>query len=166
MARIGILTCSNATQDLDCASAYCFRDLRKRIGEFARYPKDEKIELVGIISCAGCPTMGVPEKILRKVRALAEMNVDSIHFTFCMVALCPFKHKYAELIQDAYPNINLIFGTHSGRVTPEIFQEEIRGLLCAPPQGITDLIINNPKGKQKKAVPLCQLEEDLDDEEF
>ena len=32
MARIGILTCSNATQDLGCSSASCLADLRKKKG--------------------------------------------------------------------------------------------------------------------------------------
>ena len=49
MARIGILTCSNATQDLGCSSASCLADLRKRHGSFADYPADEPIHLVGII---------------------------------------------------------------------------------------------------------------------
>jgi len=30
MARIGILTCSNATQDLGCSSVSCLHDMRKR----------------------------------------------------------------------------------------------------------------------------------------
>lgn len=37
MARIGILTCSNATQDLGCSSASCLADFRKRKGAFADY---------------------------------------------------------------------------------------------------------------------------------
>jgi len=148
MARIGILTCANATQELDCASASCLRDLRKRLGEFTRYPKDEKLELIGIIHCAGCPTINAPEKILRKVRSLAEMNVDSIHLTFCMVSLCPFKNKYVEVIQETYPNINIVYGTHEPRVSPEAFQQEVRELFCSPRKSITDLILNRVKTKR------------------
>ncbi len=147
MARIGILTCWNATQELDCASASCLRDIRKRVGEFTRYPKDEKLDLIGIINCSGCPTVGAPDKILRKVRSLAEMNVDSIHLTFCMVSLCPFKTKYVELIQEAYPTINVVYGTHQAHVTPEIFQQEVRELLCNPRQNMTDLILNRKPKK-------------------
>ncbi len=32
MSRIGIVTCSNCTQDLDCATLVCLRDLRERKG--------------------------------------------------------------------------------------------------------------------------------------
>lgn len=53
MARIGILTCSNATQDLGCSSVSCLADLRKRRGAFAEYPGDEPLDLFGIINCPG-----------------------------------------------------------------------------------------------------------------
>ncbi|MDD5760231.1 MAG: CGGC domain-containing protein, partial [Desulfobulbaceae bacterium] len=63
MAKIGILTCSNATQDLGCSSASCLADFRKRQGKFAGYPEDEKLILSGIINCAGCPTLTGPDKL-------------------------------------------------------------------------------------------------------
>lgn len=148
MARIGILTCWNATQELDCASASCLRDLRKRLGEFNRYPKDEKLELIGIINCAGCPTVAAPEKILRKVRALAEIGLDSIHLTFCMVTLCPFQKKYVEIIQEAYPNINVVYGTHQAYVSTETYQQEVKELLCAPHKAMTDVILERPRPKR------------------
>ena len=57
MTRIGILTCSNCTQETNCASVVCLGDLRKRRGFFEQYPKDEPLDLIGIINCAGCPTL-------------------------------------------------------------------------------------------------------------
>jgi predicted metal-binding protein len=81
MARIGILTCSNRIQETNCASVVCLADMRKRRGLFERYSKDEPLDLVGIISCAGCPTLIAPEKILRRVRALAEFRLDALHFS-------------------------------------------------------------------------------------
>ena len=74
MARIGIVTCSNCTQDTNCASVVCLADMRKRRGFFERYPKDEPLDLVGIINCAGCPTLAAPEKILKRVRAVATLG--------------------------------------------------------------------------------------------
>ncbi len=56
MARIGILTCSNCTQDSNCASVVCLGDMRRRRGFFEPYPQDEPLDLIGIINCAGCPT--------------------------------------------------------------------------------------------------------------
>ncbi len=108
MARVGILTCSNCTQDLDCASVVCLADLRKRRGFFEEYPHDERLDLVGIINCAGCPTKSAHDKILRKVRSLTEFMIDALHFSYCITALCPFKNKYAEAIKKEYPKIKLI----------------------------------------------------------
>ena len=90
MARIGIITCSNCTQESNCASVVCLADMRKRNGFFKKYPAEESITLVGIINCAGCPTIAVPEKILKRVRAVAEYRLDALHFSYCMTALCPF----------------------------------------------------------------------------
>jgi predicted metal-binding protein len=147
MAKIGILSCWNATQECDCASGSCLQDLHKRQGEFSRYPKDEKLELLGMVNCAGCPTVRAPEKILRKVRALVEMNVDAIHLTFCMVSLCPFVRKYVEVIEEAYPTVNVVYGTHGPRVSSETFKEEVKELFCSPRKSMADVIIARPRGK-------------------
>lgn len=139
MSRIGILTCSSCTQELDCASVVCLEDLRKRRGFFERYRSDDDLVLVGMINCAGCPTLGASDKILRKVNALAAFRIDAIHFSYCITALCPFKKKYADAISATYPDIEIVQGTHSPR-DPAIFQEEVRAILCAPRKGMTAII--------------------------
>lgn len=144
MARIGVITCSNCTGELDCASVVCLGDMRKRSGLFKDYPQDEILELIGIINCAGCPTVGAPEKILRRVRSIAGFKVDAIHFSFCMTALCPFREKYARVISEVYPEIKLVMGTHTPR-DPGEFQREVKGLLCASRMTMADLI----KGRAK-----------------
>lgn len=144
MARIGIITCSNCTQDLDCASVVCLADLRKRQGFFKEYPTDEKLDLMGIINCAGCPTVNAPQKILRRVRSIAEFGVEAIHFSYCITALCPFKEKYAKVIQETFPDIKIVMGTHTPR-DPLVFQGEVRDLLCFQRNTMTDLI----KGTKK-----------------
>ncbi|MBI1810498.1 MAG: CGGC domain-containing protein [Nitrospirae bacterium] len=141
MARIGILTCSNATQDLGCSSASCLADFRKRRGAFADYPKDEPLDLVGIISCPGCPTLTGADKLLQRIRALTEFRVDAIHFTYCMKALCPFKEKYKAALEEAFPNIKIIIGTHQERVTPEEYRERVKKLFCQPRKMMVDLIL-------------------------
>ncbi|NHM28802.1 CGGC domain-containing protein [Desulfofundulus sp. TPOSR] len=143
MARIGIITCSNCTQELNCASVVCLADLRKRKGFFQKYPAGEPLELVGIINCAGCPTLGATEKILRKVRSLAEFRVDAIHLSYCMTALCPFKNRYMEVIKEAYPGLEVVEGTHTPRDF-KVFQGEVKELLCATRVDMTDLIKSRP----------------------
>lgn len=142
MARIGIITCSNCTQDSNCASVVCLADLRKRRGFFERYPQDEPLELIGIINCAGCPTLAAPEKILKRVRAVADYRLDALHLSYCLVTLCPFVKKYSELIKEAFPDIILVMGTHQPADRPR-FLRGVKELLCqtlSPPQTMNDLI--------------------------
>ena len=129
MARIGIITCSNCTQDANCASVVCLGDLRKRKGLFERYKDEEKLELIGIINCAGCPTLAAPEKILKRVQALTSYRLDALHFSYCMTALCPFLKKYEKIIKEHNPNLTIVHGTHTPRDN-KVFQEEVKEILC------------------------------------
>jgi len=141
MARIGILTCSNCTQDANCAAVVCLGDMRKRRGFFERYPPDEPLDLIGLINCAGCPTLAAPEKILKRVRALAEFRLDALHLSYCMVALCPFIAKYQQVIRAAYPELEIVLGTHKP-IDPKEFRRGVKELLCPAvrrPQDMNDL---------------------------
>ena len=141
--RLGILTCSAATQDSGCSSVSCLRDLRKRKGAFAQYESSEELELIGLINCAGCPTLAGPEKLLSRIRALAEFRIDVIHLSYCLDALCPYKSKYQALIREHFPEVNIVVGTHEAHVTHEQFRESVKGLFCQPRQTMVDVI----KGK-------------------
>lgn len=140
MTRIGILTCSNITQDLGCPASICLKDLRAKGGEFARY--DDGAELVGIINCAGCPGILGSEKLVHRIRALAELDVDAIHFSSCLIDFCPFKEQYRKMIGERYPGIDVVFGTHDPPegITPEIFIQAVRELVRQPKPGMIDLI--------------------------
>jgi predicted metal-binding protein len=129
MARIGIITCLNCTQDANCASVVCLGDMRKRRGFFERYPKDEPLDLVGLISCAGCPTLAAPEKILRRVKAVAEFKIDALHLSFCMTAVCPFLKKYVQVIKGAFTDLEIVLGTHKP-APPTEFRRGVKELLC------------------------------------
>jgi len=116
--------------------------MRKRRGLFERYPKDESLDLIGIISCAGCPTLIAPEKILRRVRALAEFKIDALHFSYCITALCPFIEKYQKIIKKAYPDLEIVLGTHKP-IDKKEFQRGVKEILCptiSPPQTMNEII--------------------------
>lgn len=147
MSRIGILTCSNATGELGCSSVSCLRDLRKREGEFSRYTKAEPLDLVGIISCPGCPTVAGPVKLLQRIRGLTEFRVDAIHFSYCMLALCPFKEKYLSTLREHFPGIEIIEGTHSPHVTRDTFRDEVRRLFGQTRRTMTDVIRGRQHGE-------------------
>jgi predicted metal-binding protein len=142
MAKIGILTCSNATQDLGCSSVGCLSDFRKRKGTFADYPQDEKLTLMGIINCSGCPTLIGPDKLLQRIRSLTEFGVDVIHFSYCVKALCPFREKYKAAIEQEFPKVRIVIGTHEEHMTPEEFRSRVKKLFCQPRKTMVDIILN------------------------
>ena len=137
--RIAILTCSAATQDLGCSSVSCLHDLRKKKGAFASYG-EQSLELIGIINCAGCPTLAGPEKLLGRIRSLVDFRVDAIHFSYCMDALCPYKIKYQALLKEKFPDIDIIIGTHDAHVTHEQFRESVNELFCQPKRTMVEVI--------------------------
>jgi len=152
MARSGILTCSNCTQDTNCAAVVCLGDMRKRRGFFERYKDDEKLDLIGIINCAGCPTLAAPGKILKRVKALAEYRLDALHLSYCMTALCPFLKKYQTVITEAYPDLEIVLGTHIPK-DKEQFREDVRELLCpnfSEVQDMNDIIMGRLKKKDNQ----------------
>lgn len=142
MAKIGILTCTNATQDLGCSSVSCLADFRKRKGTFSAYPEAEKLTLAGIINCPGCPTLTGPDKLIGRIRALTAFGVDTIHFAYCVKALCPFKEKYQDALEEAFPTIKIVIGTHEEHVTPEEFRRRVKKLFRQPRKTMVDIILN------------------------
>lgn len=142
MARIGILTCSNATQELGCSSASCLADFRKRRGSFAPYVQEQSLDLVGIINCPGCPTIVGPDKLLQRIRALTEFRVDVIHFTNCIKALCPFKEQYRKAITEAFPQLKVVVGTHQEHIDDQEFRERVQKLFRQPRKTMVDMILN------------------------
>ncbi len=142
MARIGILTCSNATQDLGCSSVSCLADFRKRKGAFSKYSRDEKLTLTGIINCPGCPTLTGADKLLQRIRALTEFKVDTIHFTYCMKALCPFIKMYTKALEENFPDVNIVIGTHTEHITPEEYRKRVKKLFCHPQKSMVDVILD------------------------
>jgi predicted metal-binding protein len=152
MARIGILTCSNCTQETNCAAVVCLGDMRKRRGFFERYKDEEELDLIGIINCAGCPTLAAPEKIMKRVKALAEYRLDALHFSYCMTTLCPFLKKYQAVIAESYPDLEIVSGTHMPKDKVQ-FRKDVKELLCptfSEVQDMNDLIMGTLKKKEDK----------------
>lgn len=141
MKKIGIMTCSNVTQDVACSSFLCLKALNESNGVFACHKREGGAQLAGIINCSGCPTAVVPEKLLGRVRSLTELGVDAIHLSSCMLALCPFKNKYLQIFRERFPGIEFVEGTHKEPpgLTPEMFIETVKGMLTQPRQTMADV---------------------------
>lgn len=112
---------------------------------FAGYPQDEKLTLIGIINCPGCPTLSGPGKLIKRISALTDFGVDSIHFSFCVKALCPFRERYKTELEEAFPAIKITVGTHEEHITPEEFRDRVKGLFCQPKKTMTDIILDRDK---------------------
>jgi predicted metal-binding protein len=121
--------------------------MRKRQGFFECYQDEEKLDLIGIINCSGCPTLAAPDKILKRVRSIANYKIDALHFSFCITALCPFIEKYQKVIHQEFPNIKIILGTHVPKDKKQ-FRDDMHELLCPtinPSQDMNNMITGSLK---------------------
>lgn len=107
MTRIGIIICARYQS---CGGGKCFRALRERTGAFARYPKDEQVEIVGYSYCGGCPggnIESVPEEMKKN-------GAQVIHLATGLVVgypPCPNLRKFKELIEKKH-QLPVVVGTH------------------------------------------------------
>ncbi|MCR4396921.1 MAG: CGGC domain-containing protein [Candidatus Saccharicenans sp.] len=107
MKRIGIIICGRYQS---CGGGKCFRSIRERVGAFARYPKDEPVEVVGYSYCGGCPGGNVeyvPEEMIKN-------GAEVIHLATGLVVgypPCPYIRQFKEFIEKRY-RIPVVIGTH------------------------------------------------------
>lgn len=119
MTKIGILNCSNAAREFGCCSCLCFKELAAQSGKFSVY--EDGAILLGMVSCAGCPTAIAPEKIMKSVKPLAMLGIEKLHLSSCMTSFCPFISKYEKVIKEHFPNLEIVYGTHDA--SPEQAEE-------------------------------------------
>ncbi len=107
MKKIGIIICGRYQT---CGGGKCFRAIRERVGGFARYPKDEPVEVVGYSSCGGCPGGNieyVPEEMKKN-------GAEIIHLATGLVVgypPCPHVRQFKEFIEKRY-ELLVVVGTH------------------------------------------------------
>jgi predicted metal-binding protein len=107
MTRIGIIICARY---INCGGGKCLRALKEHVGGFARYPKDESLELVGFANCGGCPGGNieyVPEEMKKN-------GAEVIHLATGFVVgypPCPRIKQFKEFIERCY-KIPVVTGTH------------------------------------------------------
>jgi predicted metal-binding protein len=107
MKRIGIIICGRYQT---CGGGKCLRAVRERVGGFARYPKDEPVEVVGYSYCGGCPGGNVeyvPEEMKKN-------GAEVIHLATGLVVgypPCPRIRQFKEFIENRY-GLPVVVGTH------------------------------------------------------
>lgn len=147
MAKIGILGCQSTTEHMNCVMIDCLGNLRNREGMFSGYSADEPVDLIGVISCGGCPTAVGTDRIWLKVKALTDYGIDALHLTSCMVYLCPFKDEFLRTIRWEYPELTLVEGTHPFHDV-DALKTGIRELVsqrAVTPQTMNDLVFKRIK---------------------
>jgi len=147
MAKIGILGCQSTTEQMNCVMVACLGNLHGRKGSFEDYPEEEPLQLMGIISCGGCPTAVGTDRIWQKVQALAEYGIDSLHLTSCLTYFCPFKGMFIDTIRKEYPDLKLVEGTHPFHDLEAVKRgiQELVSQRAVPPQRMNDLIFKRIK---------------------
>lgn len=107
MTKVGIIICGRYQS---CGGGKCLRSLRERTGGFARYSKDEDVELVGYSYCGGCPGGNVeyvPEEMIKN-------GADVIHLATGLVVgypPCPRIRHFKQFIEERY-KVPVVIGTH------------------------------------------------------
>lgn len=107
MKKVGIIICGRYQT---CGGGKCLRSLRERVGGFARYSKDEEVELVGYSFCGGCPGGNieyVPEEMIKN-------GAEVIHLATGLIVgypPCPRIRQFKEFIESYY-NVPVVLGTH------------------------------------------------------
>jgi predicted metal-binding protein len=96
-----------------CPGSTDFKMIREKAGAFEGI--DEDIEIVGFISCGGCPG----KKAVLRSRELIKRGADTVVFASCIQRgnpigfPCPFAKKMKEaIISDAGESIRIIDYTH------------------------------------------------------
>ncbi len=107
MAKIGIIICARYQS---CGGGKCFRAARERVGAFARYPKENPLEIVGYSYCGGCPGGNieyVPEEMIKN-------GAEAIHLATGLIVgypPCPRIRDFKQFIEYRY-NVPCVLGTH------------------------------------------------------
>lgn len=105
--KIGIIICGRYH---NCAGGKCLRAMRNREGAFSVYPKDAPLEVVGFITCGGCPGVNVEYAPAEMIKNGAE----AIHLATGMVVGYPPCHRvdyFKKFIEEKY-KIPVVIGTH------------------------------------------------------
>lgn len=104
--KIGIIICDRYRS---CAGGKCLRSLRDREGAFSIY-KGKEVELVGFVTCGGCPGGNIeyaPEEMKKN-------GAEVVHLATGMIVgypPCPRITYFSRFIEEKY-GLKVVIGTH------------------------------------------------------
>jgi predicted metal-binding protein len=107
VAKIGIIICD---RNRTCIGGKCFMAVRERAGAFKKYPKDEPLEVVGFITCGGCPG----ERLEFAPAEMKKYGAEEIILASGFLAgypPCPYLEDFIQYIQN-YVGLPVVVGSH------------------------------------------------------
>ncbi len=107
MAKIGIIICD---RNRTCTGGKCFIAIRERTGAFKKYPKDEPLEVVGFITCGGCPG----ERLEFAPAEMKKYGAEEIVLASGFLAgypPCPYLEDFVQYIEH-YVGLPVVVGSH------------------------------------------------------
>ena len=107
MVKIGIMICD---RNRKCTGNKCFRAINERDGTFKKIPGDEPIEVVGWITCGGCPG----ERLEFSPADMKKYGAEVIYLASCYLAgypPCPYLEDHKRYIEE-YVGLPVVVGTH------------------------------------------------------
>ncbi|MFO7820351.1 MAG: CGGC domain-containing protein [Halanaerobacter sp.] len=106
--KIAIIRCLKAEEE--CIAQPCLNLIKARKNKFAEI---EEIELVGLITCGGCPG----KKISLRTQSLLEDGADKVVLTSCITKgtcrgeVCPHLDAIKESVLNVVDEDKVIFST-------------------------------------------------------
>jgi predicted metal-binding protein len=107
MTKIGIITCQ---RERTCIGGKCFMAIRERAGVFESYPADDPLEVVGFVTCGGCPG----ERLERAPAEMKKYGADEIVLASCFLAgypPCPYLENFVQYIESVV-GLPAVVGSH------------------------------------------------------
>jgi predicted metal-binding protein len=107
LVKIGIMICD---RNRTCTGNKCFKSIIERDGAFAKYPQNERIEIVGWIACGGCPG----ERLEYAPADMKKFGAEAIHLASCYLAgypICPYIEDHKNYIEKVV-GLPVTVGTH------------------------------------------------------
>ena len=107
MAKIGIIVCD---RERTCIGGKCFMAVNERVGVFRKYPKEEPLDVVGYVTCGGCPG----ERLERAPADMKKYGAEEIVLASCFFAgypPCPYIDNFIQYIEN-YVGLPVVVGSH------------------------------------------------------
>jgi len=96
MVKIGIMICD---RNRKCIGNKCFKAINERDGQFMNYPKDDLIEVVGWMTCGGCPG----ERLEYAPADMKKYGAEVVYLASCYLAgypACPYIEDHKKYLKN------------------------------------------------------------------